>query len=284
MTDRCWFVLRHNYHNPPVMPNHGIGKSKGSLSIGHVITSTRLLDIINPETGPVDYPPSMPVLTGKVYNFEWKSTDEGHIDVSTKLDTPIGAIFGVNISLGAGVAFQKAVNRFWEFDKLEAFTVNITQSYVDDTMETTEIESYVDKHKTWLFKNPSLYIITGIMVGRKAKLLEVERKAHGVNAEVVAGASSIAAAGGSFDISSSKESSSSGQVDDFIFAVRVAKITKGLLDKTWCWATMSEGATFSADDRSDEVMASIKTQLDASEHVYEEVICLANNTKEVFIL
>ncbi|KAI1746743.1 hypothetical protein F4782DRAFT_523542 [Xylaria castorea] len=156
MTDRCWFVLRHSHHNPPIIPNHGIGKSNGPLSIGHVVTSTKLLDIINPETGPMDYPPSMPVVTGRVYKFEWRSTDEGHIDVSTKVDAPVAAAFGVNIGLGAGVAFKKAVNRCWEFDRLETFTINVTQSYVDDTMKTTEIESYVDRHKTWLVKNPSL--------------------------------------------------------------------------------------------------------------------------------
>ncbi|TGJ86466.1 hypothetical protein E0Z10_g2277, partial [Xylaria hypoxylon] len=282
MTDKCWFVLRHTYHKPPTIPNHGIGQSTGPLCIGHVITSTQFLDIINPETGPVAYPPSMPVATGRVYSFKWRSTNDGHVDVSTNVDAPIAAIVGANLGLNAGIAFKSAVDRCWEFETLETFFVNITQSYVDDTMETKEVENYVDSHKEFLVKNPSLYIVTGIMLGRKAKLSESDMKEQAVNIEAATGVSHIASLGGKFDVSRRKEFSSSHEVDDFIFAIRVAKVKKGLLDRAWSWVTLSDGATFGVDE-SFEKVNSIKAQLEANGHGYEQAIGLEGNAEEVFI-
>ncbi|KAJ2996984.1 hypothetical protein NUW58_g795 [Xylaria curta] len=226
----------------------------------------------------------MPVVAGRVYDFEWKTTDEGRINISTGVEAPIAAVLGVDIGMSAGVAFQKAVNRCWKFEKLETFTANITQSYVDDSVETAEVESYIQRHKEWLVKNPSLYIITGIMVGRTAKLSESSTQGRGVNAGAGANASEIAGATGEFDVSRSKTFSSSQRLDDFVFAIRVAKITKGLLDKTWSWATLSDGATFGAGDNSKETIELIKANLEASAHVYEQVVGLGGTAGDIFIL
>ncbi|KAI0410590.1 hypothetical protein F5X98DRAFT_92740 [Xylaria grammica] len=284
MTDKCWFVLRHTYHRPPSIPPQGIGQSTGPLCIGHVITNTQHLDIINPETGPVAYPPSMPVATGRAYDFRWNLTDGGHIDVSASVDAPIAAFVGANVGLNAGVVFRNAVDRCWEFERLETFFVNITQSYVDDTMETTEIESYVDKHKDWFVKNPPLYIVTGIMAGRKAKISENNSRERSANAGATAGISSIAGSSGNVDVSGRKEVSSSQKVGDFVFAVRLAKVTKGLLDRAWSWSTLSEGATFGVGEGSEERAESIKSQLEACGHEYKQIIGLESTTGETFIL
>ncbi|KAJ8133553.1 hypothetical protein O1611_g69 [Lasiodiplodia mahajangana] len=285
MTDKCWFVLRHAYHPPPaVSNNHGISMSKGLLSIGHVITSIRVLDVINPETGPLPYPPSMPIAIGRAYNFEWRLTEQGNTEVSTHVDAPIAAVACADLGLNAGIAFKTAVHRFWEFERLETFSVNITQSYVDDTMETAEVESYMDKHKHWLIKNPSLYIITGIMVGRKAKLSVDDKTGRGVNAGALVGVSGIAGIGGGFDVSSEKGSLSSQEVDDFVFAIRVAKVTKGFLDRSWSWATLSEGATFGAGDSSKQKIESIKSQLEAIGYRDNRIIGMEDHADEVFVL
>lgn len=284
MTDKCWFVLRHTYHAPPDVPEGGIGKPKGPVCIGHVTTSTKWLDIINPENGPVEYPPSMPVWAGEAYNLEWKLTDDSSIDVSARVHSPIAAAAGVDVGLNASIAFKDSVNRGWEFEKLETSSVNITQSYVDDTMDSAEVKHYVARHKMWLVGNPALFIITGIMVGRKAKLSGSDQKERGINTEATAEVPEVAGTSGKFDISGKKEFSSSQRVDDFVFAIRVAKVTKGVLDKDWSWATLSEGATFAAGDSPEERIKSIKTQLEANGHGHAQTIGLEGNAEEVFIL
>lgn len=43
-------------------------------------------------------------------------------------------------------------------------------------------------------------------------------------------------------------SMSTGGESDFVWAVRLAKIWKRTIDKTWKFGTQSDGATFSADE------------------------------------
>jgi hypothetical protein len=56
------------------------------------------------------------------------------------------------------------------------------------------------------------------------------------------------------DVSVSSESgiSSTGQMaTDFVWALRLAKISKGFIDKEWSHETFSKGATFSLDDEAE---------------------------------
>lgn len=41
---------------------------------------------------------------------------------------------------------------------------------------------------------------------------------------------------------------SSEQVSDFVWAVRLAKISKGFLDREWSYSTFSKGATYGLED------------------------------------
>jgi hypothetical protein len=41
---------------------------------------------------------------------------------------------------------------------------------------------------------------------------------------------------------------STGAESDFVWAVRVSKIWKGTIDRTWSFRTQSKGATFSLED------------------------------------
>lgn len=42
--------------------------------------------------------------------------------------------------------------------------------------------------------------------------------------------------------------SSAQRITDFVWAVRLAKISKGLIDRKWTHETISRGATFAVDD------------------------------------
>jgi hypothetical protein len=52
-------------------------------------------------------------------------------------------------------------------------------------------------------------------------------------------------------VSSETGSSSTGQkATDFVWALRLAKISKGFIDKEWSHQTFSKGATFGLDDEA----------------------------------
>jgi hypothetical protein len=57
-----------------------------------------------------------------------------------------------------------------------------------------------------------------------------------------------------FDVSVSNEtevSSTARKTTDFVWALRLAKISKGLIDRQWSHETFSSGATFGLDDEAD---------------------------------
>lgn len=50
---------------------------------------------------------------------------------------------------------------------------------------------------------------------------------------------------GAFAISSGQDVSTLVEkADDFVWAIRLAKITRGLIDRSWSYRTLSTGATF----------------------------------------
>lgn len=53
-------------------------------------------------------------------------------------------------------------------------------------------------------------------------------------------------------------SSTLQQSTDFIWAVRLAKISKGLLDRRWSYRTFSHGATFASEQNAEEKREFIK--------------------------
>jgi hypothetical protein len=56
-----------------------------------------------------------------------------------------------------------------------------------------------------------------------------------------------------FDVSVSNEtevSSTALKTTDFVWALRLAKISKGLIDRQWSHETYSSGATFGLDDEA----------------------------------
>ena len=55
---------------------------------------------------------------------------------------------------------------------------------------------------------------------------------------------------------------STGAESDFVWAVRVSKIWKGALDRTWSFRTQSKGATFSleGEERKEEVAQKLESE------------------------
>jgi hypothetical protein len=47
-------------------------------------------------------------------------------------------------------------------------------------------------------------------------------------------------------------SSDAQQTSDFVWAVRLSKISKGLIDRRWAHETLFKGATFGMDDEVDK--------------------------------
>ncbi|KIM96503.1 hypothetical protein OIDMADRAFT_170236 [Oidiodendron maius Zn] len=232
MASKCWFVLQQTHYPPPFFPKNGSGVASGPLCLGHLISDLKHLDNIINRSGPLRIPPDMPIYPTKAWDLTWDINRSNGVDVSENIGVPIAAAAGLSINLDAGVAFQRTIRNFWEFQSLESFIFQPTSAYIEDSLEDEEVSVYFKKRG--LLRSSSLFMITGIIVARGAKMT-VSR----VHRQEIHGA------GANIGISSEGCISSSAQkVTDFVWAIRLAKISKGLLNREWFHETFSEGATF----------------------------------------
>ncbi|KAL6832174.1 hypothetical protein V8C40DRAFT_238036 [Trichoderma camerunense] len=248
MASKCWFILEQTHYPPPVLPRTGIGKVSGGgpICLGHLIPDLRHLDNVINRQGPLDIPPDMPIYPTKAWGLTWEVKESGGAGVSSIVGMPIAAAAGITIGLDAGTAFKQTTKNYWEFDSLDTFIFQPTSEYIEDSVEVDEVVSYRERRPS--FSSSTLFMITGIIVARGAKKTSFAsrtRDAYGIPSTEIP---TIAKVGFKLSGSSETEISSTGQkTTDFVWAVRLAKITKGLIDRRWSHETLSKGATFGLD-------------------------------------
>ncbi|KAF9879129.1 hypothetical protein CkaCkLH20_03362 [Colletotrichum karsti] len=269
MTSKCWFVLSQTHYPPPIIPEHGLGSSSGPICLGHLIPDLRHLDNVINRNGPLETPPSMPIHPTKAWELKWQRETSSGVDLSATAGVPIAAAAGLTMKLDAGIAFQTTVSNYWEFESLDTFIIQPTNSYVEDSLEPTEVGDYL-KGRGWT-KSSTMFMITGIIVARGASFSASKSRSHDVHGGPGAEFPLIAEAGGQVVVSQGNNiSSAAPKITDFVWAVRLAKISKGFIDRKWSFETFSSGATFGLNDKADigqEVAEALKGEEDGEERI-----------------
>ena len=168
MASKCWFVLQQTHYPPPSFPKNGSGVASGPLCLGHLISDLKHLDNIINRSGPLQIPPDMPIYPTKAWDLTWDMNRSNGVDVSENIGVPIAAAAGLSINLDAGAAFQRTIRNYWEFQSLESFIFQPTSAYIEDSLEDEEVSAYFKKRG--LLRSSSLFMITGIIVARGAKM------------------------------------------------------------------------------------------------------------------
>ncbi|KAH7460576.1 hypothetical protein FOMA001_g19521 [Fusarium oxysporum f. sp. matthiolae] len=243
--DKCWFVLSQTHYPPPrEADENGAFKQTGPLCLGHFIKNLKHLDHLINRGGPEPFPRDMPVYRTGPIEFEWESNKEGGFDVSMGASMPIAAAPGINANASLGFALKKTVGNSWQIEQLETLTIEPTRAYVNRCLASEQIVEFLEDNKfgpTW-----SIFMITGLKIVRGNSTQNTshgrERGIKGGPGVGVAGFADVSVEG----ISSSATSTSTAakHTHDFVWAVRLSKITKGLFDKKWSQKTYSKGATF----------------------------------------
>ncbi|RAH79508.1 hypothetical protein BO86DRAFT_411496 [Aspergillus japonicus CBS 114.51] len=248
MASKCWFVLQQTHYPPP--DTSRTGKPRGPICLGHLIPSLKRLDEVINRHGPLDLPLDMPIYTTKATDLTWAMDKSEGIDVSASVGVPIAAAAGLTAQLGAGVAFKRTVKKYWEFESLDTLITQPTREYVEESVEDDEVRQYLESR---LLSSSSVFMITGIMIARGARVTASNDGKRALHAEPgVSGIAGLAEAG--FDGSLATEthlSNTAQQATDFVWAVRLAKISKGVVDRRWSHRTFSRGATFGVEQDKD---------------------------------
>ncbi|KAG4263048.1 hypothetical protein FPRO04_13285 [Fusarium proliferatum] len=252
--DKCWFVLSQTHYPPPQdSDKNGAFKQTGPLCLGHFVKSLKHLDSVINTSGPEPFPLDMPVYRTGPIEFEWESTKEGGFDATTTAEVPIAAAPGINAKASLGFALKKTVGNHWQIEQLETLTVEPTRAYINRSLAGDQVVEFLEDNKfgpTW-----SIFVITGLKIVRGNS---TRKTTHGteksINGGPGIGIGGVAEVSVDTGFSSTTSTSTAAkQTHDFVWAVRLSKITKGLFDKKWSKKTYSRGAAFSMKEYETDI-------------------------------
>ncbi|KAK7930999.1 hypothetical protein PG985_001711 [Apiospora marii] len=279
MSSECWFVLKQQHYPPPVFPENGTGKSQGPLCLGHIIPDLEHIDnVINAKDGPLAITPDMPIHKTEAHNLTWERSTERGFECSLEGGVPIAGAAGITINIETGVIFKRSVQNFWAFGALETYIMQPTSEYVEDSVEAPQVASYLKKRR--VLKAPSVFMITGLKIARGASsqmssgnttdahfhpamsvgnvFLFPEYVAHNPSRQFPTIAEAGIGLGTGRSILSSQSAS---QWTDFVWAIRLAKVSQGILDRAWSHATVFKGATLGLEETPEGGAAGVVGEL-----------------------
>ncbi|KAL6230693.1 hypothetical protein BDW75DRAFT_234187 [Aspergillus navahoensis] len=254
--EKCWFVLRQKHYPPPNLKDH-----TGPIQLGHLISDLKHLDqVINNDPGPHPFPPAMAVYRTVLEDFQWKYQKGHEVDFTAGALVPIAETAGI-VSAGghAGVIFRKSVANFWQFKALHSQIIQPTKAYIRASLRAPVVQEYLEQNRSLVsLGHWSLYMITGLAVACSARGVQAKDGAVGVGGGPNVGVAGIME--GELDLTVQKAEGAAlavGNSSDFVWAIRLTKISKDLLGPGFSIKTYVKGATYGLEDEKDvgEVLA-----------------------------
>ncbi|KAL0474007.1 hypothetical protein QR685DRAFT_518421 [Neurospora intermedia] len=234
--DKCWFTVNNTHYPPPSLESMRSGHPISPASLGHLIPSLNHLDQIINAKAIEPFPSTMDIHGPTIMeDFKWDHTHTHSLSLEGKASIPLGPA-GVNMGVGLGGAFIKSVANYWEFDRLERYIMQPTRSYVQKCIERDEVKRWIAKNKSMMMMGRwEVYMITGIIVARGGGRNKKEKnRGKEFSVEVTVEVPLIVEAGpGGKRTMTRQKTWSTSQTGDFVWAVRLAKITKSGLHSDW---------------------------------------------------
>ncbi|WKT40442.1 hypothetical protein QSH57_005248 [Fusarium oxysporum f. sp. vasinfectum] len=248
--EKVWFKLRQADYPPP--PEDAILRGDGDdsaapLCLGHFISNLKTLDFPLNHGSILPFPTRMRVFCNTTLNFTWDDTRLKSPGTNLAAGAPILAATGVTVKASLQFAFMKTVENHEAYDRLDTYIVQPTKGYIEDCLEQDQLNAHVKGKVSW-----SMFMITGIKVARagKREAQEETNVAADIGPELeLPLVATMRATATNKRIASQRVSGE--HPGDFIWAIRLAKIHKGLLMKDWSVDPYTKRATFAGDDDSE---------------------------------
>ncbi|KAH8692295.1 hypothetical protein BGW36DRAFT_464809 [Talaromyces proteolyticus] len=244
--EKCWFILRQSHYPPP---QDGIGP----IQLGHIIPDLRRLDqVINATPGPYPYPRGIAIYKSRQEIVKSKIDNNDKASLSSSVLVPIPQAAGL-VSVGGriGYAFQRSVARYWEFDALDISFIQPTRAYIEDCLGEDAVKMYIDRHRhlnSW-----SLYMVTGLTVARGAKAKREDKKRDDIS--IAPSVSVASVVDGDVELLSNRSNSVASSFErssDFIWSIRLTKLSKKFYSRDWDHESYTKGATYGLEDEQNK--------------------------------
>ncbi|EHK42493.1 hypothetical protein TRIATDRAFT_319911 [Trichoderma atroviride IMI 206040] len=247
--DRVWFKLRQTHYSPSPVENILAGDgddSQAPLCLGHCIADLKHLDFPINAGAVVAFPQRMAVFSSHIIDFKWERKRSFATSLALATNAPVAAALGLaTVKASVSIAFKRSVSQYEEFSRLDTYIVQPTRRYVEQCLERDEVKNYIGHKGNWSF-----FMITGLRVARAGKRLNTTTSnAFEINAGPNADILNAATGDVTSDTTVAHEDDiNEGQVSDFVWAIRLAKIHKGILMTDWSIDPYTRRATFSAEN------------------------------------
>ncbi|KAI3342619.1 hypothetical protein F4824DRAFT_494417 [Ustulina deusta] len=250
---KVWHTLSQAMYRPPAnLVNEETQEIKqtGPICLGHIIEDKEHLDFpLNRSDGPAWYPTDMPIEPANYMQFKWTKKDNGEWHSSLGANIPLSNTLAIAARANVEAAMKQSLSTFWMIERLEAQYIQPTDTFVNRAMEHPKVKQFANERYSWKF-----YMITGLLLakGKKTKKTEESNSGSG-SAGLSVSAAKVAEGHG--DVGGSNEHSTQVEVegiDDHVWAIRLAEVSRTWPSKRWKIKTFFEGAVFEEDDNTNQ--------------------------------
>ncbi|KAK1528644.1 uncharacterized protein CCOS01_06478 [Colletotrichum costaricense] len=257
---KYWFVLDQTHYEPPIYMDETYREACGTLLLGHIIPGIKSLDqVINRDELP-GFSRTFRVQRSTQSNVTWSR--DAQLESSAGASAGAPALAGVGIGAQAEVKIGSTVGGTdsWEFDQLETQAIAPPTSWIQDCIRAPQVAAYVKQHK--VLGNWKLYMITGIKIGKGAKLEHKDFQGKsGVSKPSLDVVDAFKVEIGA-EYSQSSETSVTAQYDDaFIWAVRLLEISDSWFNSSLSLKTVTKGTILGLDKTQATANATVRAFL-----------------------
>ncbi|KAG4295228.1 hypothetical protein FPRO06_01812 [Fusarium proliferatum] len=254
--NKCWFILEQSFFAPPeyATTSKAGGKAEGDLRLGDVVPSPKdLYPILTKGPLPL-FGPDMRISSSQFCGFSWHTTKEREGGATVGGGAPIANAVGATVNAEVETEFRRTMERWVDYETVDIEIVQPSTAYIQAVLKKEDVQNYIDQQKMPLLDRWSVYVVTGLMIGRASGIVGnsmSSSKGFGGGPEVdIPG---IANAKFNASTRSSNETTKSAQVQgDRIWAVRFAKVHKGLMRSRWMQTEETVGAALDSKAQDDE--------------------------------
>ncbi|KJZ78278.1 hypothetical protein HIM_02316 [Hirsutella minnesotensis 3608] len=238
--EKVWFKLRQTHYPPgpeaKILAGDG-DDSQASICLGHCIPDLKHIDFPINSGAVVAFPTRIKVFHSQSLEFKWNDTRSSGFGLSLGAGSALAAALGLlTVKASIRLAFKNSVEEHEGYERLDTYFVQPNRRYIASCLETDALKEYVDDRLDW-----SLFMITGIKVARAGG-----KTAKMVKDMTIDGGPDLAGTATATGKNDKKHLQEMGEAStsDFIWAVRLAKVHKGILMTDWSLDPYTNRATF----------------------------------------
>ncbi|KAM4055140.1 hypothetical protein HRG_005947 [Hirsutella rhossiliensis] len=255
--NKCWFVLEQPFYTPPeyATPSKAGGKAEGPLRLGDAVPSPKCLYPILTQ-GPLPlFTPDMRISSTHFCDFTWDTLSERQGDAAVGAGAPLAtAAVGATVYAGVKAEFKRTIKDWAKFEAMDTEIVQPSKAYINAMLEKEGVKDHMDQNKTLLLDRWAVYVVTGLMIARAGgTICSSVSSSTGLGAGPSLDVAGVANATlRASDKSSNSRIKSTAFQGDRIWAVRFAKVQKGLLRPRWKQTEATVGAALDGSGEEEE--------------------------------